>query len=179
MSFSSDHIKIDLSDVDAFSYQKLIEENIDYSDFTCENKIFETYLKDKDFAIKDDLEGVSKLWLFVHMPSKKVVGYVTLIMSQLSRFKHNSLMGLSRHDQVPGVLISEMARDFRYRNNGIGRHMIDLVANIGTELSKQIGCKILIVETIGEKVSTYEKFGFISIKDEVDQYRNPMFLRLR
>ncbi|MDN5867816.1 MAG: hypothetical protein L0H55_10520 [Candidatus Nitrosocosmicus sp.] len=113
------------------------------------------------------------------MPDKKVVGYVTLIMSQISRFQHESLKGLSRHDHVPGVLISEMARDVRYRQNGIGRHMIDFVANIGTKLSKRVGCKILIVEAIGEKVSTYEKFGFIKIKDEVDLYRNPMFLRLR
>lgn len=178
MSSTNDHLRIDLSNIDVFSYQKLIEENIDFSDFACENKDFETYLKDEGLAIKDDLEDISKLWLFVHMPDKKVVGYVTLIMSQISRFQHDSLKGLSRHNHVPGVLISEMARDVRYRQNGIGRHMIDFVANIGTELSKQVGCKILIVEAIGEKVSTYEKFGFIRIKDEVDLYRNPMFLRL-
>lgn len=179
MNSNNDSLRIELSNVDVFSYRKLVEENIDYSDFTCENKNFETYLRNKDFAIKDDLEDISKLWLFVHIPNKKVVGYVTLVMSQLSRFQHNSLMRLSRHDHVPGVLISEMARDFRYRNNGIGRHMIDFVATIGTELSKQIGCKILIVEAIGEKVLTYEKFGFIRIKDEVDPHRNPMFLKLK
>lgn len=179
MNSNNNHLRIDLSNVDVFSYQKLTEEGIDFSDFTCENKDFEIYLKDKDLAIKDDLEDISKLWLFVHMPDMKVVGYVTLVMSQLSRFQHNSLMGLSRHDHIPGVLISEMARDIRYRQNGIGGRMIDFVATIGTELSKQIGCKILIVEALGERVSTYEKFGFTRIKDEVDLYRNPMFLRLR
>lgn len=178
MSSNNDRLSIDLSNVDVFSYQKLIAEGIDYSDFTCENKDFEIYLKDKDLAIKDDLENISKLWLFVHMPDMKVVGYVTLAMSQLSRFQHNSLIRLSRHDHVPGVLISEMARDIRYRQNGIGGRMIDFVVKIGTELSKQVGCKILIVEAIGERVSTYEKFGFIRIKDEVDLYRNSMFLRL-
>lgn len=179
MNSTNDHLKINLSNVDVFSYQKSIKENINFSDFACENKDFETYLKDKDLAIKDDLEDISKLWLFVHMPDKKVVGYVTLVMSQISKFQHDYLKGLSRHNHIPGVLISEMARDFRYRQNGIGRHMIDFVANIGTELSKQVGCKILIVEALGEKVSTYEEFGFIRIKDEVDLYRNPMFLRLR
>jgi ribosomal protein S18 acetylase RimI-like enzyme len=179
LNSNSDRLRIDLSNVDVFSYQKLIEEGIDFSDFSCENKDFEIYLKDKDLAIKDDLEDISKLWLFVHMPDKKVVGYVTLVMSQLSRFQHNSLMGLSRHDNVPGVFISEMARDIRYKQNGIGGHMIDFVANIGTELSRQVDCKILIVEALGERVSTYEKFGFTRIKDEVDLYRNPMFLRLR
>ena len=179
MSSNDGHLKINLSNVDVFSHQRSIEEKIDFSDFVCENKDFETYLKDKDLASKDDLENVSKLWLFVHMPDKKVVGYVTLIMSQISRFQHDDLKGLSRHNHIPGVLISEMARDFRYRQNGIGHYMVDFVTHIGIELSKQVGCKILIVEALGEKVSTYEKFGFLRMKDEVDLYRNPMFLRLR
>ncbi len=175
---NSPYLKIDLSDVDVFSCPKLKEERIPVSDFICENKAFEIYLKDETLAMKDDIENKSKLWLFVHMPDRKVVGYVTLIMSQISRFQHDQLKRLSRHDHIPGILISEMARDFRYRNNGLGRYMVDFVVNLGNDLAKFVGCKILIIEAIGEKISTYEKMGFMKIRDEIDLHRNPMFLKL-
>jgi hypothetical protein len=86
------------------------------------------------------------------MPGKIVVGYVILIMSQISRVQHDSHRGLSRHNHITGVLIREMASDVRYRQNGIGRLMIDFVVNMGTEFTKQVDCKILIEEAFGSNL---------------------------
>ncbi len=76
--------------------------------------------------------------MFVYILNRKVVGYVTLRMSQIYKFQHNQLEKLSRHNNIPGILISEIARDHGYRNNRFGSHMIDFVAKLGSNLSKSL-----------------------------------------
>jgi hypothetical protein len=66
---------------------------------------------------------------------KYVIGYVTLIMSQLLKTWHRQLGKLSSHSYVPGILISEMARHIDYRGRELGKLMVDWVVSKAVDLS--------------------------------------------
>ena len=80
--------RFSLEDMEVYSIAKALQENINLSDFRCEKQNFADYLR--IMAIDDNKNDVAKVWLFV-THDKKVVGYVTLIMSQLTATFHPKL----------------------------------------------------------------------------------------
>jgi hypothetical protein len=75
-------------------------------------------------AQKDENENIGKIFLFVY--KKKVVGFITLAMSQLVRFEHQRLYNLTTtRDYVPGLLVGHIARHIEYKRKGIGTIMRD------------------------------------------------------
>ena len=72
-------------DVEIYPLPKALEESIDFSGFKCEKQYLADYLR--EMAPQDDKNNVAKVWVFV-THEKEVIGYVTLIMSQLSRSAH-------------------------------------------------------------------------------------------
>jgi hypothetical protein len=81
-----------------------------------------------------------------------VVGYVTLAMSQLAKTYHLKLGRMTHRNYVPGILIGEMARHIDYKGRGIGDMMINWVVSKTRNLSKEVGCKIIIVEAEEDKI---------------------------
>jgi hypothetical protein len=75
-------------------------------------------------AQKDENENIGEIFLFVY--KKKIVGFITLAMSQLVRFEHKRLSNLTtiRHC-VPGLLVGHIARHIEYKGKGIGTIMRD------------------------------------------------------
>jgi hypothetical protein len=79
---------------------------------------------------------------------------------------------------VPGILIGEMARHIDYKGRGLGDVMINWVVSKARDLSKEIACKIIIVEAEEDKIDIYKKWGFEPIEN-FEERRNTMFLRIR
>lgn len=73
--------RFSFKDIEVYSIAKALQESINLSDFRCEKPIFADYLRTT--AVEDDRNNVAKVWLFV-THDKQAVGYVTLIMSQLT-----------------------------------------------------------------------------------------------
>ena len=110
--------RLSFEDVEVYSLPKaIVDSSIDFSKFRCEKDSFADYLRTQ--AHNDDKNNVAKVWLFVNH-NKEIVGYVTLIMSQLRKTDHQTLGKLTPHNNVPGLLISEMARHVDYKGQGLG-----------------------------------------------------------
>ncbi|MGC2681464.1 MAG: hypothetical protein WA323_06310, partial [Candidatus Nitrosopolaris sp.] len=114
--------RLTFEDVEIYSLPKALEESIDFSKFKCEKQYFADYLRST--ASEEDKNNIAKAWIFV-THQREVIGYVTLIMSQLSRSAHLGLGKLTPHLSVPAILISEIARHIDYAGRGIGRLMIN------------------------------------------------------
>jgi hypothetical protein len=100
-------VSISHSDIHVYSQSRALENLINFSDFTCENDQLTNYLLNT--AQKDENENIGKIFLFVY--KKKVIGFITLAMSQLGRFEHQRLSNLTTtRDYVPGLLIGHIAR---------------------------------------------------------------------
>ena len=166
--------RLTFEDVEIYSLPKAMEESIDLSKFKCEKQYFADYLH--QIAPKDDMNNIAKVWLFV-THAKHVIGYVTLIMSQLLRTSHPELGKLSSHSYVPGILISEMARHVDYRGLGVGKLMIDWVVSKAVDLSQYVACRLIIVESQEDKIEVYRRWGFEPIEN-FEERRNTMFLRI-
>ena len=163
------------SDIKVYNLVKASNESIELSEFKCEKQYFADYLN--LYAREDDYNGIGKVWLFVNSDNM-VVGYVTLAMSQLSKSYHLNLGRMTHRNYVPGILIGEMARHIDYKGKGIGNMMINWVVSKARNLSKEVGCKIVIVEAEEDKIDAYKKWGFEPIEN-FEEKRNTMFLRIR
>ncbi len=149
--------RFSFEDIEVYSLAKALQEHINLSDFRCEKQIFVDYLQ--TMAIDDDKNNVAKVWLFV-THDKQVVGYVTLIMSQLTATFHPKLSKITSHRYVPGILISEMATHSDYTGTGLGRLMIEWVASIAFDLARYVACRLVIVESEPDKTEIYRHWGF-------------------
>src|SRR5919197_66601 len=134
-----------------------VNSSINFSKFRCEKDSFADYLRTQ--AHNDDKNNVAKVWLFVNH-NKEIIGYVTLIVSQLRKRDHQTLGKLTPHNNVPGLLISEMARHVDYKGQGLGKLMLDWVVSVALDLSRYAACKLIIVESEEDKVEMYKHWGF-------------------
>jgi GNAT superfamily N-acetyltransferase len=166
--------RFNFDDIEVYSIAKALQESINLSDFRCENPIFADYLRTT--AIEDDRNNVAKVWLFV-THDKQVVGYVTLIMSQLARTYHPKLSRSTSHRFVPGILISEMATHMDYSGMGLGRLMIEWVTSVAFDLARYVACRLIIVESEPDKIEVYRHLGFEPIED-FEEKRYTMFLEI-
>jgi GNAT superfamily N-acetyltransferase len=128
-------------------------------------------------APEEDKNNIAKAWIFV-THEREVIGYVTLIMSQLSRSAHLGLGKLTPHPHVPAILISEIARHIDYAGRGIGRLMINWVVSKALDLSQYAACRLVIVESLPDTVETYERLRFQPIEN-FEEMRYTMFLMLK
>lgn len=162
-------------DIKVYNLTKAVNESVNLDDFKCQKQYFADYLR---LCAKDnDNKGICKVWLFV-TSNNKVIGYVTLAMSQLSRSQHLTLGRLTTRNYVPGILIGEMARHLDCRGKGVGKIMINWVTSKVRDLSKEVACKIIIVESEEDKIDIYKQWGFEPIEN-FEEKRNTMFLRIR
>ena len=166
--------RLTFKDVEIYPLLKALEESVDFSRLKCEKQYFTDYLR--EMAPQDDKNNVAKVWVFV-THEKEVIGYVTLIMSQLSRSAHLELGKLTTHLYVPAILISEMAGHIKYAGQGLGRLMIDWVISKALDLSQYAACRLVIVESVEDKVKTYRHWGFEPIEN-FEEKRNTTFLRI-
>jgi hypothetical protein len=172
---SKDNKKLSDQDIRVYNLARAINESIELSDFKCEKEYFADYLR--LYSKDDDRKGIGKVWLFVN-GNDKVVGYVTLAMSQLSKSQHLNLGRMTPRNYVPGILIGEMARHIDYKGRELGKIMINWVVSKARNLSKEVACKIIIVEAEEDKIVVYKRWGFEPIEN-FEEKRNPMFLRIR
>jgi GNAT superfamily N-acetyltransferase len=166
--------RLTFEDVEIYSLPKALEESIDFSKFKCEKQYFADYLRST--ASEEDKNNIAKAWIFV-THQREVIGYVTLIMSQLSRSAHLGLGKLTPHLSVPAILISEIARHIDYAGRGIGRLMINWVVSKALDLSQYAACRLVIVESLPDTVETYKRLGFQPI-DNFEEKRYTMYLRI-
>jgi hypothetical protein len=166
--------RLTFEDVEIYPLPRAIEECIDFSRFRSKKQYFADYLR--NMALEDDKNNVAKVWVFV-THEKEVIGYVTLIMSQLSRSAHLELGKLTSHVYVPAILISEMAGHIEHAGCGLGKLMIDWVVYKALDLSQYAACKLVIVESVEDKIEIYRHWGFEPI-EHFEEKRHTMFLRI-
>ena len=105
------------------------------------------------------------------MYTRKIVGFITLAMSQLVRFEHKRLSNLTtiRHC-LPGLLVGHIARHIEYKGKGIGTIMRDWVIKQALFLSKYTGCRIIILQAFDNSiVEIYKKWGFIPVINDFEE----------
>jgi len=134
--------------------------NDEFKEFQCEKKGYSDFVQDPNEALKYYREnlGVTYVFKFKGTP----VGFVTLAMASLRKKD----LPKERREQkpfrdVPSLLLGHMARDSRFKGEGVGRIMIDWVLLTAHRLADEVGCRFVVLDAEKDKVELYRsEYGF-------------------
>jgi GNAT superfamily N-acetyltransferase len=162
--------KLSPLDVKVYSLKEAKDNYIDITYFHCEKDEFNDHFL--TVLPTDDSNGLGKAFLFTY--NEKVIGYLVLAMSQLNRTWDKKFnRSIKTVEYIPALLIGKMARHDDYKGRGIGIMMRDYALNKALKLSEQIGCRLLALSAVEDKIELYHDWGFSPIDIE---YRHIMFI---
>jgi len=150
-------------------------------DFDCGEHKLNDYLKRYALANQErNLVGVTYVAVD-RSHSKVVTGYYTLATGAIPR---NSLPpgiteDLPRYQNLPVALLARLAVDRRFKQTGLGKGLLRHAFENVLGLSRQVGCRYLIVDAYPTAVDWYSKYGFIAIGGLPQSGTHPMFLDLK
>ncbi len=157
--------------IQQYRFEKLTDEH-DLSNFDCGNENLNRYLKNE--ALKQQ-EGMLNLTTLV-MYENEIIGYFSLLTDS---FKVKEITDEKTIEEiknkkpsvknVPAVKIGRLAIDKKYRNCGIGTHVLRNIINDILYLSKNIvGVRFITVDGLATAYHFYTK------KNKFEILRNSM-----
>lgn len=147
----------------AIKFERL--EDHDRNKFSCEEEELNKYIKEK--ANQDQRNGFAKVYIAVDdQHPKEIVGFYTFCPFSIPRIDlpEEYLKKLPKYPDIPGYLIGRLARDQRFRGQGIGELLlIDALRKI-IEFSEIASGNAVFVEAKDDKARKfYEKYGFLPL----------------
>ena len=111
---------------------------------------------------------------------RTVLGYFTLAMASVPRdtFPKKYVRGLPPYD-LPLILLARLAVDRRFSGRGLGHALISEALRIGMRVSDEVGCRCIIADAYRDRVSWYERYGFVAIEGAAESGPQRMFLDVR
>jgi GNAT superfamily N-acetyltransferase len=146
--------------------------------FQCEKNGYREFLQNPEEAEKQFSENLNVTYVFRHQG--KAIGFVALAMSSLRRATlPNERKSEKPYGAVPSLLLGHMARDHKYKGQGVGDIMMDYVLEKAHELGKQVGCRFVIVDAEKDKEKLYrDKYGFELVPPSPKDKTSLMFFDL-
>jgi ribosomal protein S18 acetylase RimI-like enzyme len=153
---------------------------------------FQSYEKDlSDFLVEDALENqrknVSVTYLWFHIGTGKLLGYITLLSDSLAlkkldpKLKESFRMKGIDYPTLPALKIGRVCIDDRYRRKGIGTQMFYFTLNIMIQLNYKVGCRFITLDAKENRddqknnsVHFYKKLGFGFLKEK-NKKHPPMY----
>lgn len=126
----------------------------------------------KKYARAFHEQSLAITYVAIDVTAGKLVGYITLICSQIST--DLALVGGGfPYGDYPAVKIARLLMDSGYRSKGIGKALVDLAVGIAkAEISPKIGCRFVVVDSKKRAVEFYQKRGF-TLLDTPDNAASP------
>lgn len=153
---------------DAITLRELKEDdNVNISLGSSEFVPLKSFLKNnaKQYHQKD----LAKTYVLSHNDNdKRVLGYVTLVCSQIS-ISDNIPEDIDKYpyDDFPSVKIVRLAVDKGIARNGWGSALINWsIAVSKKKIMQYVGCRFLIVDAKPSAIGFYEKNGFTLLDTE-------------
>lgn len=140
------------------------------ADFKCSKPAFAEYLRVT--SVYDQDAHMGRTYVFVY--KGRNVGYVVLAMAHLSKSEQKNL-GIDTYGDVPALLISHLATHKEYERRGIGRNMVVWTIRYAKIISKQIGCRVVLVKSDPDVVRFYERLKFVHATLETDDQSTMYF----
>ena len=157
--------------LDKLECRRLRPTHVGLNGFKCSNPYFEEYLK--IHAHDEENKHVSKTWIFIY--KGVIVGYITIAMAHVEQTMHKDLK-MDVHGNVPALLIGYLATHKDYERNGIGTSMVMWAISRAVKYSKEIGCRVVILNPETGVDGFYEKLGFAHVQREED---DTMFIDIK
>jgi predicted N-acetyltransferase YhbS len=93
-------------------------------------------------------------------------------------FPKKHTRGLPPYD-LPLILLARLAVDRRFGGRGLGHALISEALRISLRIANEIGCRCVITDAYRDRVSWYQRYGFVTIEGAAETGPQRMFLDLR
>jgi len=146
----------------------------DRAPFSCGNASLDDFIKTK--ARKENELGYCAVFILVEeQGSQTIVGYYSLSSHSvtLEGIVAASRKKLPKYPVVPTALIGRLARDRRFRGQGVGEFLLVDALKRALQSSAQVGSYAVTVDAIDDDaVAFYAKYGFVPLIG----HRNRLYL---
>jgi len=142
--------------------------------FDCGSEPYNTFIVSEALDYQKRNLGVT--YVFLH--EETLAGYVTISMGSLNKQKLPDDPVGRKPRYIPALFLGRLARDNKYKGLSVGDQLLDWVLTKAKKLSKQLGCRLVLLESEERARSTYERSGFILIPPSRRDPRNIMFFDL-
>jgi len=82
------------------------------------------------------------------------------------------------YPRYPAIKIARLAVDEKFEGGGIGRFLLLWATGKVYQLSREVGCRYITLDSKRESVGFYEMFGFKVIKKYASRNFPPMYLNM-
>jgi GNAT superfamily N-acetyltransferase len=157
-----------------------LEEHDEVENFDCGDEPLNNYLQRHAWPNQEKSSiGVSYVAVDEDAP-RTVLGYFTLAMASVPRdtFPKKYVRGLPPYD-LPLILLARLAVDRRFSGRGLGHALISEALRISMRVSDEVGCRCIITDAYRDRVSWYERYGFVPIEGAAESGPHRMFLDVR
>jgi GNAT superfamily N-acetyltransferase len=128
-------------------------------EFDCGEPPLNDWLRSR--ALKNETTGASRTFVTVETDSGDVAGYYCLSAGSLALEDAPGRMRRNMPSPIPIILIGRLAVDLRFAGRGLGASLLRDAVLKGTEASRIIGARALLVDPLHESAERfYLKFGF-------------------
>lgn len=149
--------------------------------FDCGDHALDSYLKRHAWINQEqNLIGVTYVAVAEGHP-KIVLGYYTLANGDVPRdsLPTGITKDLPRYQNLPVALLARLAVDHRFQGSGLGKNLLRHAFENILNLSRQVGCRYVIVDAYATAVEWYTKYGFTAINGPSPNGMQPMFIDVR
>ena len=144
--------------------------------FSCGNASLDDFLKTK--ARKENELGYAAVFILVEeRTSQSIVGYYSLSSHSvaLEGIDTASRKKLPRYPIVPTTLIGRLAREIRFRGQGIGEFLLVDALRRALRSAEQVGSYAVTVDAIDNAATAfYAKYGFVPLIGHSNRLYLPM-----
>lgn len=118
-------------------------------------------------------ECLAKTYVYVTTDDRpKVVGYISLICSQIEIDGGHPAVEDYEYKDIPAVKVARLAVDHRFRGNALGKKLVSVAVALAKEqVMPHVGCRFLVVDSKKGSVDFYKKRGFTLLDTENNKRR--------
>ena len=133
----------------------------DKTSFDCGVERLNLYLRNRavDYAEND----ISKTYVATPKAGNEVLGFCAVAANSIQRaeLSHAVRRRVGKYEQVPAIIIGQMAVHKARQRGGIGGSLLTYVLRLADALSRKVGIALVILEARNEEVKRfYERYGF-------------------
>jgi predicted GNAT family N-acyltransferase len=157
---------------------KILERSDDLSTFDCGKDDvmgLNEFIHFEAHQFQKENLGVTHLFLY----NKQIVGFATLAMSQIEIKLAQYILPIKvKIKYYPALEIGRLAIHNDYRGRHVGRCVCLWCLSLAKRLSKDVGCRLIVVLTEGKPVEFYKKCGFEVVPKYENKQRKWLFLQV-
>lgn len=146
-----------------YRFEPLDPQRHDRAAFSCGNAALDRYLKTQ--ARQDMAANVAAVVVLFDLRQSRIVGYFSLSTHSIALEDVPDARRLPRYPEIPTTLLGRLARDSRYRGEGIGEILLLEALKRSYEQRAIIASAAVVVDPIDQPAyDFYARYGFTPLK---------------